>query len=420
MAIISTKIWKSNEFYLLFLGSLCCVAIGICRYALGETGINLIGLVALVILGFCLHFYLRKKCDRTGYRLALIGAMFIILAYLAWPNRLEWPSWHDQGYYLEMMAELSKGYLTASSFRYGIGYPILAVPFYFMIGNDALFIPNLVAFAGTIYLAYLIFRSLTTELVAKVSTLLVMFATTLPYHYVIWWNHGITILCLMILTYIAINPLSNKKLLLAGMVTGYAFFTRYLDVLVFLPILLYIFKRSKTKGTVLTIFGAAPFICLTTLAHWLVFGDSFMTPYRTGVGTTLDVFSIGNVPINIFLTFLYFPKNMAESTVGLGMPKVTVLVGVFYLIFAPLGAYLLHKTTVKKEVVITMVASAIICILYSSAYYQFHSGTFGFFPSDFRYLLLAYPYLVLFSVVGLFSMLDMDKYERQGKKDENR
>jgi hypothetical protein len=419
-AITRSLTGNFNEFYLLLLGSICGILIVAYQYARNEIAVNPAGAIILLIAGFGVLFCVRRKCDPVGYKLALLGVMFITLAYLAWPNRSEWPGWHDQSYYVRMTSELSQGYLTANSFRYGFGYPILAVPFYFMVGNDALFVPNVVAFAGTVYFAYLIFRSLTTDLVAKIAVLFMMFATTLPFHHVIWWGHGVTIFCLILLTYVALGQLTTKKLLLAGAVTGYAFFTRYLDVIVFLPIVIYVFKRSKTKGVALTLLGAAPFLLLTIVAHWLVFGDPFMTPYRTDAGSMLSSFWLASIPSNFFLTFLYFPKNLAEGMVGLGMPKVTVLIESFYLIVAPLGAYLLHKVSDRKGIVLAMIASAVVCVLYSSAYYQFHGGTFGFYPSDFRYILLAYPYLVLFSVVGLFSLLDIGRDGKQATKDEKR
>lgn len=319
-----------------------------------------------------------------------------------------------------MTYELSHGYLTTDGFRMGLGYPLITVPFYLLIGKDALFIPNLAAFAGTLYFSYLLFSSLTNELLAKISVLFMIFATTLPYHHVIWWNHGITIFCLIALSYLAINSLTNTRLMLAGFLAGLAFFTRYFDVLVFLPILIHIIWHSKSpkfRGLILTFIAVIPFIIAPFVAHWLVFGDPLMSPYRTSFTSPLRIFQPEKIPYHFFLSFLYFPEDISVGMEGLGMLKMTVLIGAFYMIFAPLGAYLLHKSSNRKNLIMGMVASIIVCVLYSSSFWQFHSGTFGQFPADFRYLLLVYPYMILFSVVGLSSFLKI--YQRKTAKTNN-
>lgn len=176
-------------------------------------------------------------------------------------------------------------------------------------------------------------------------------------------------------------------------------------------------KGKKIKGLTFMIIGAVPFIALTFTSQWLVFGNALYSPYRTEFGNVLNYFSFQNIPYNFFLTFLYFPEAIAVRMVGLGADKMTVLIGAFYLIFAPLGSVLLYRASKKKGLILAMIATVILIILYSSAYYQFHSGTFGPFPNDFRYLLLGYPYMVLFSLIGLFSFL---KIGQTGEKEENR
>ena len=371
----------------------------------------------LLILGFGVFFYFRKKCDTVAFRFAFIAAVLLILMYLSWPNRADWSiSWYDQTHYLGMVKELSQGNLSYETFRYGLGYPVLAVPFYYLIGSDALFIPNLVAFIGTIYLCYFLFRSLTNEPVAKISLILLMFATTLAYHDVIWSGHGIVILCLVAVSYMALKPLTNIKSLLIGLLVGYVFFTRYTDVIVFLPLLLFNFRKPKIKQMLLAILGIAPFVLLTLAAQAVVFGNPLITPYRTNANNVLNYF-VGPTQTlyNFILTFIYFPADISIQMPGLGTEKMTVLIGMFYLVFAPLGAYMLYKSSHKKGLVAAIAASTILTVLYSSSYYQFHSGTFGTFPTDFRYLLTAYPYMVLFAVVALFSFLKLDQLTKDNK-----
>jgi hypothetical protein len=411
-----TLFGERQDLYLLILGVGIGIAVLAFQYARNQLTVNPLAAVFLLSIGFAAFFTLRRRSDPIGFRLAFIASVFLILAYLTWPTRPDWPTYYDQSYYLAMTRQLSQGYLTPQAFRYGLGYPVLAVPFYYLIGQDALFLPNLVAFIGSIYFFYLFFCSITNELVAKVSILFLMFATTLPFHHVIWWSHGIVILGFAVLSYLTTRPVTNSKLLLAGAITGYAFFTRYTDAALYVPLLVYIIWKGKKRwGPVLMVIGAIPFIALTFGAQWLVFGDALYSPYRTEFGTVLNYFQLNELPYHFFLTFLYFPEDLAIGMAG-GV-KMTVLIGAFYLIFAPMGCVLLYRASEKKGLILTMITSAVLIVLYSSSYYQFHSGTFGPFPNDFRYILLGYPYMVVFSVIGLFSFLRVSQTETKKKDD---
>lgn len=396
-------------FYLVGISAVCVFLIILFQQYSRTSSYSLIGGLALSFFGIALFFFVSKYCEKNTYRLALLGSLYLIVAYLAWPNRGYWLDWHDQSFYYKMMHELSNGYLTLENFRYGIGYPILAVPFYFLIGKDALFIPNLVAFAGTIYLSHIIFRFLSDDLSSKIAILLLIFATTFPYHHVIWWSHGIVIFCFMLICYIVLkNELSNKDLLLIGFVTGYSFFTRYVEVIVFIPMIAFLIWRKRFKGLTLVTFGAIPPILMTFLAHWLIFGNPFMTPYKIEFGFSQSYFLPERIPYNTFLTFLYYPPEMALNDPAVAILKFPVLIWAFFFVFAPLGMYLLFKKHSAKEqrgYIIATVFSVILCVLYSSAYWQFHSGAFGQYPADFRYLLLAFPFLAFFSAVGLLSYI---------------
>jgi hypothetical protein len=417
MTDIASKLGDSEDRYLLLLGSLGGILIIAIQLYLNEfqpDPLKTVMIALLLVIGLGILVFLRKRTDQVGLKLAYLGAVYIILAYLSWPTRFDWLTWHDQGHYLVMVQELSQGYLTPYGFRMGLGYPLITVPFYLLIGEDGLFIPNLLAFAGTLYFSYLLFKSLADDLIAKISVLFIIFATTLPYHHVIWWNHGPVIFLLIALSYMALKKSTDGKLLLAGAIVGLAFFTRYLDVVVFLPILALIIWRSessKLKGALLAFVAALPFIVVPFIVQWAVFGDPLMSPYKYSFNDPLRLFWFENIPSNFLLTFVYFPEKL--SIAMLGMQKETVLISAFYVIFAPLGAYLFYRFSNKKGLIGAMIASAVICILYSSAFWQFHSGTFGPFPTDFRYLLLAYPYMVFFSIIGLFSFLKIRQFKKE-------
>lgn len=415
------SIENRTKFYLATISVVCAFFIILFQLFSGAFSYFLFGGLALSFVGTAFFLFVSKYCEKNALRLALLGSLYLIVAYLAWPNRAYWLSWHDQGYYYNMMRELASGYLTQETFRYGIGYPILAVPFYFLIGKDALFIPNLIAFAGTIYLSYGIFRSLSDDLSSKVAILLLVFATTFPYHHIIWWSHGIVIFSFMLICYLALRTeLSNRSLLLIGFVTGYSFFTRYFEVIVFIPIIAYLIWQKKLKGLTLVTLGAIPPILATFLSHWLIFGNPLMTPYRIELGFSQSVFLLDKIPSNTFFTFLYYPPEMALNDPAVTILKFPVLTWAFFFVFAPLGLYFVLKKHSAKEqrgYIISAALSVILCILYSSAYWQFHSGAFGQYPADFRYLLLAFPFLVFFSTLGLLSYIRprQEKYNSTSK-----
>lgn len=395
--------------YVALTSILSAVAIASFQLQRGELELNPLKIMLLMFVSIALFLTLKKRCDREAFKFAFLVTVYAIVAYLAWPTR-PWIDWYDQSYYLRMTRELSQGYLSSGSYRYGIGYPLLAAPFYNILGNDSLFIPNLVALAGTIYFSYLLFRSITNNVVAKIAVLLLIFATTLASHYIIWWGHGIVIFSLMLVSYLAIKPLSQRNLFIIGFLIGYSFFTRYFDIIVFLPIVFYVIWRARVKGLILMVAGVLPMITATFYSHLVVFGDLLMTPYSklaliNVYGTPWFVPEL--IPYHSFLTFLYFPADLAHSTFGLGTLKMPVLIGTFYFIFAPVGAFALWKDRSKRNFLLAMITSTLFCIIYSTSYFQFHSGTFGPFPADFRYLLPAYPYLVLLSVIGLLSFIGM-------------
>jgi len=410
-----------TEFYLVGISVVCAFLIFFFQQCAGTLNYFIFGGLILSLIGVALFFFVSNHCEKNARRLALLGSLFLIVAYLAWPNRAYWLNWHDQSYYYNMMYELANGYLTQETFRYGIGYPILAVPFYFLIGADALFIPNLMAFAGTIYLSYGIFRSLSDDLSSKVAILLLVFATTFPYHHIIWWSHGIVIFSFTLICYLALErELSNKSLLLIGFLTGYSFFTRYVEIIIFIPMVVYLIWRKKLKGLTLVTLGAIPPILATFLAHWLIFGNPLMTPYRTELGFSQSLFLLEKIPYNTFLTFLYYPPEIALNDPAVSILKFPVLIWAFFFVFAPLGLYFVlkkHSTMGQRGYIMAAAFSVILCVLYSSAYWQFHSGVFGQYPADFRYLLLAFPFLAFFSAVGLLSYirLGQEKYNSISK-----
>lgn len=405
---IKKKISERILLYVALTSILSAVAIASFQLQRGDLELNPLKIMLLIFVSTALFLALKERCDHEAFQFAFLVTMYAIVAYLAWPTR-PWTDWYDQSYYLRMTRELSQGYLSSSSYRYGLGYPLLAAPFYNIFGNDSLFIPNLVALAGTIYFSYLLFRSITNNVVAKIAVLLLIFATTLTSYYIIWFSHGIVIFSLMLVSYLAIKSLSQRNLFITGFLIGYSFFTRYFDIIVFLPIVFYVIWRARMKGLILMVAGVLPMIAATFYSHLVVFGDLLMTPYGTKLGLIniygTPYFLPELIPYHSFLTFLYFPADLAHSTVGLGTLKMPVLIGTFYFIFAPVGAFALWKDRSKRNFLLAMITSILFCIIYSTSYFQFHSGAFGPFPADFRYLLPAYPYLVLLSVIGLLSFV---------------
>ena len=399
---------EKTDFYLIFIGGLSAILTASFQAYQTILSFRFFGGLLLGLFGIVLFFLLGKYCESTSRRLILLGSFYLIIAYLAWPNRTFWLDWHDQGYYFRMLSEMANGFLTAENFRYGIGYPILAIPFYPLIGEDALFIPNLIAFVGTIYLSFNIFRSLSDDLTAKLATLLLIFGTTFTYHHIIWWSHGIVIFCFLLTANISLKKkIDNKALLLVGFVVGYSFFTRYVEVIIFLPLIVFIIWRKKLKALALIAIGAAPMIFATFFAHWIVFGNPLMTPYGVEFGQA-QYFLIENIPQNIFFTFFYYPANMALGDPAVGILKFPVLIWAFFFIFAPLGMYRALKNQsekLQKGFIIAAVFSIILCVFYSSAYFQFHSGSFGPYPADFRYILPSFPFLAFFSTIGLLSYI---------------
>ena len=91
--------------YLLSVGLITSIVILAFQYTHGQLQLSLPA-IPLLIVGFALLVYLRRRSDPTAFNLALLAAVFLILAYLSWPNRPDWIAWHDQSHYLAMTMRL--------------------------------------------------------------------------------------------------------------------------------------------------------------------------------------------------------------------------------------------------------------------------------------------------------------------------
>ena len=115
----------------------------------GAVGLDAIGLSIATIIWYVVSTYLNDSTPSLSSH-----------------GNAGWLNWWDQGWYLKTTSDLAHGQLKPSAYWYG--YPILGVPFYWLLPRHPYFIPNLamvVAMAGVFYAACRLYVSRLESLV---------------------------------------------------------------------------------------------------------------------------------------------------------------------------------------------------------------------------------------------------------------
>jgi hypothetical protein len=125
-------------------------------------------------------FPLSRVCESEGKRFSVAyDTIVVVLVTLAWyvfsyqrhPARPHagWPgwfSWADQGRYLDVATSLAHGLLTADTYVYPLGYPLLGALFVRFLPSHPFFIPNVLCTLGSVLCFYWACRKVVTKIEA--------------------------------------------------------------------------------------------------------------------------------------------------------------------------------------------------------------------------------------------------------------
>ena len=206
-----------------------------------------------------------------------VVALFAILAYFigylsyaATPGNVEayfmgWFGWSDQGMYLKSAEAIAHGKLSAETYVYPLGYPLLAVPFLKWLPRHPFLIPNLFFAVGIVLAFYASCGKLVTKIESATLTLFLIILSAFTFTKaipggLIWSNALIVpwnLIPVFFAAYLTIwllifNVADFRKLWIVSFAIALAFFCRPPDVL-FLGVLylagLTDLKSLKGKNT---------------------------------------------------------------------------------------------------------------------------------------------------------------------------
>lgn len=323
------------------------------------------------------QFWLGLRQDRTLVILLLSAIVFFGLYYLTDPVRQTglfpdwlvhappanaykgWFGYYDQGQYLREAHTLAgfHWHELHSTYSYGVGYPLVAVPAIWLgFNRDPFVFFNLVAFVFAIYAVYTVARRLISPFAGFVAGFGLLFATPLLHYMDIPWNSSV---CVVVMAAILLTLIQAKitkwHALMLGLLLGWAFAARYIDVIFLGSLALAAMYRgslqSLRKPVLYLAIGAVIVATPVLYSHYKIFGSPFRTPYINhiglgGVGGSdqgLQAYSLRRVP-RAALALFVSPRLAGSHDADRGL-----LIDFFWALAAIPGAVLLLRQHAFKK-----------------------------------------------------------------------
>ena len=343
---------------------------------------------------------------------------------------LGWELWADQGEYYEMSTAIANGSFSSENFVYGLGYPILGVPFVWMGSEDSVFshhrffIPNLILLFAVVYMTYnLTYRITENTTISVISIMSLLFLTLYLQWFIEPWNLHVADVGILGIFYIFFRKpelISKRQLIVAALLVGWIFSTRYLDVFWLLPIFT-VYLIFNIKKIVYFIPGVLV-IMLVLTSHVVYFDDPFELPhvYRTVYpdnvhpafnGVPFDLYEWDLTYISMRLYCISFdpmyclPEKTGDSIVDDAWyyslwDKTPILASSSaFLAISPLGIFLLLRkySSQQRLILVALLVGFIAAMISYTATAWFASGWTRFF----RYEMFWFPLFTIFSVYGI-------------------
>ena len=317
-----------------------------------------------------------------------------------------WYQYFDQSQYLNEAEALAKGQLpSAHSYRYGLGYPLLAAPLVKLGLGDPFSVPDALLFATSMVLVAAIgarLRSLTFGVVCAGA---VIFATPLLASTVVPWSSSVTLLAVLATVFISTRPsIRGWDAVIVGGCAGMAFASRYADAV--FPALIggVALARSadRWRNLALAALVGSVIVAGVLFTHDRVLGSPWRTPYEShldpgdkgGSDQDLRAYKLSRVPSafwEVFVTGNDDGKRQLEDPIGRTFPWAAA---------APLGLFALFRQ--RHELRRPMLVAAATSVAASAFYlsFRFTSGAnlkFGLV----HYFKAWFPVLALLAAYGL-------------------
>jgi hypothetical protein len=313
---------------------------------------------------------------------ALVGSAALYFAYrytieptrpgMAFPRG--WFGYFDQSQYLRMAHDLSEFRLPASHFLYGVGYPVVAVPFIWLgLDYDPWLLFDGAAFVFASAATFVVTERIFGRLAAGIAGFGLVFATPLVFYCLTPWNSTVSLVALTGILLLGTSPRAARWHPYAiGALVAWAFAARYVDALWLGAIGAAAVARSplgRARPRLLAAGATALVLAIPILvAHQRAFGSPFTTPYSLHVGignTTADdqwsAYDLGRVPRSAFGMFI------SPFLLGAKQPGSPLLADMFWTIAAIPGAVIAFMSIrFRLLLVVTVVAWIAATVFYLS------------------------------------------------------
>lgn len=361
--------------------------------------------------------FLGRLVYSPGCVAGLSIAVFLIWYFLIYGQHADgskiWLGWWDQSQYMIIAKNLSRFAIVPGQYFYGLGYPILGVFFYKFYPADPFLIPNLVMYLLTSLLYFSAFRKYLSENLAFMAILLMLGATPLIYFFVVPWNNSVTVIGMGILIYLGsvVKEIRLAHAVTIGLVLGWVFAARYVDVFFLLPITFYIYmreirrSRKQIKLALMSSCIAFGIFCIVLFTHQYAFGSILKTPYHMHIqpgghsDQSLSAFQISRVPDHLYSIIInpYQFHSLKHASIN------TPLLGYsFFFVFSMAGfSYLIlcRRNWMFAVILVTMV----VCFVFYGSFSSTKGSDLKY--NCLRYFALWYPLLTLAAVLGISKLV---------------
>ena len=377
------------------------------------------------------------KRDPMMYVLLFLAGSFFFLYYLTDPARpagifrgflgfrdiaqypLGWFGYYDQGEYLKIAHTLASFNFSElnTTYSYGLGYPLVAVPALWLgFNTDPFVFFNFATYLFTVYAVYRVAKELLSPFAGMLAGFATLFATPLIVYTAQPWNSSVCLFGMSGILLVMLKKNVNwKHGLIVGFLAGWAFAARYIDVIWLVPLAAASIYRGSFKQwmkvVAFMIVGILLWVLPVLYSHYKIFGSPLKTPYVNHIGLKddsndqqLNAYKLERIP-NAAVGMFLGPRLAGAADNDRGW-----LITMFWALTAIPGAIIVFRRSERRLFWGTFITVTIAAYLF---YLSFRASS----PTSLKYGVLHYfkmfwPGLIILSVAFFDRILQKQVIEK--------
>jgi 4-amino-4-deoxy-L-arabinose transferase-like glycosyltransferase len=355
------------------------------------------------------RLWITMRRDPVLLALLVLAAAYFVLYYFTDPAKpgsvfpQGWFGFYDQGQYLREAHTLASLKLSQlhTTYSYGFGYPLVAVPFIWLgFDRDPFVFFNLAAFVFAIYAVYKTAKWLVSPFAGFLAGFGLLFATPLIHYADQPWNSTVCLVVMSaILLALTVKKVNKWHFLLLGILLGWAFAARYVDVIWLGVLALASLYRGSFKTlarqSVFMVIGLAMLVAPVMYSQYKIFGSPLRTPYVNHIGLGgaggsdqgLAAYNVTRIP-KAALALFVSPVLAGSKDNDRGL-----LIDMFWVLAAVPGAFVLFRGTNRKLFLSCFVVFGLLASLF---YLSFRASTPGSLKyGELHYFKMWWPGMVI-------------------------